>query len=256
MLDSFEINNLEKNWDKYHMRQNKIKLLALIALALIVSLSFGLIYMINSASNCKEKLTKQILENEKIKKELEVWKMYAGDVKEQLATSKSEKVETDKKEEKEKATEPSEATSKPSKVNNKHLDLKSIPLDLSALEAPKTISNNYKPKSIIEIKSKEVELSVPYLREKFEKTGNLKFAVLLAEKYYNAKDYQNALRWAYTINDLDKDLEDGWIIFAKAMYKTGKKAEAKKVMEAYKEKNPSSKKIDILIRQMQTNTLE
>lgn len=57
--------------------------------------------------------------------------------------------------------------------------------------------------------------------------------ILLAEKYYNNKDYENALKWAKNANIQNKKSPKSWIIVAKSLYKLNKKDKAVKILQIY-----------------------
>lgn len=111
-----------------------------------------------------------------------------------------------------------------------------------------------KPKSSIDIVSKEIGNETDELKSRFDSTGNVRYAILLAQRYYDNKDYVNAEKWSYTANMIDKNIQESWIIFAKSKYKMGKKNDAIKVLEALNVKHPS-KSIESLIVQIQMETL-
>ncbi len=246
MLDSYEVSLMENVWRVWHKKQNALKIGALLAATLIVVLGFFTFKFGAEASKYKNEAAQKVAEikelrakNNTILEELEAWKIRARESRERAKYTAS-------------AAKENERTFEDDQGNAELKEEEAIPLDLSALEAPK--NEQYKPKSVIEIKSKEVAPTPEGLKNKFESTGDVKFAEQLAKLYYAQKDYQNALKWAYTVNNLDKNA--GWVIFAKALFKSGKKDEAIKVLEAYKAKNPTDKSVDALIAGAQSGTLE
>jgi len=69
--------------------------------------------------------------------------------------------------------------------------------------------------------------------KKFNETNDIKFALFLANYYYDNKNYQASYKWAYTINQIHPTNEDGWLFFAKSLYKLEKKEDAIKVLRTY-----------------------
>jgi len=57
--------------------------------------------------------------------------------------------------------------------------------------------------------------------------------ILLANKYLQKGDYENALTWAKNANIQNKKNPLSWIISAKALYKMGKRDEAIKLLKVY-----------------------
>lgn len=109
-------------------------------------------------------------------------------------------------------------------------------IDMAVL-APPELSNE-KPKGIIKIETKEVN-SIQYLKDKFEKTHNSVFALMLSEEYYIVKNYEQSHKWALIANQLDAESEKSWILFAKSKVKLGKKEDAIKALQAYLKHNKS-----------------
>jgi tetratricopeptide (TPR) repeat protein len=69
--------------------------------------------------------------------------------------------------------------------------------------------------------------------KKFNETNDIKFALFLANYYYDKKNYEASYKWAYTINQIHPTNEDGWLFFAKSLYKLEKKEDAIKVLRTY-----------------------
>jgi len=109
-------------------------------------------------------------------------------------------------------------------------------IDTTVLAPP--LLEESKPKGIIKIETQEVN-SLQYLKEKFEKTNNIIFALMLAEEFYNNKNYVESNKWALVANHLDSDNEKSWIWFAKSKLKLGQKEDAIVALKAYLKTNKS-----------------
>ncbi|WP_317051235.1 CDC27 family protein [Campylobacter sp. TJR-1] len=114
--------------------------------------------------------------------------------------------------------------------------------------------NKNQAQNSIKIESQTINMSVESLKSKFDSTNDIKYAILLAEEFYKQNDYENAIKWAFTINSIDENEVKGWVIFAKAKYKIGKKEDALTVLNALQEKNRSAS-IEELIEQIKKETL-
>ena len=79
------------------------------------------------------------------------------------------------------------------------------------------------------------------LRKKFYATNNVKYALEIAARYYGAKQYQKALKWALIANEVDEKKPESWILFAKTKMKMGKKQDALNVLKAYLKTYSSAK---------------
>lgn len=109
---------------------------------------------------------------------------------------------------------------------------------IDTLLLPPPLTEEEKPKGIIKIESQEVN-SIKYLKERFEKSHNIIFALMLSEEYYIAKNYQDSNKWSIVANTIDADNEKSWILFAKSKLKLGQKQDAIASLEAYLKHNKS-----------------
>lgn len=103
---------------------------------------------------------------------------------------------------------------------------------------PPPLLEDPKPKGVIKIETHEVN-SIQYLKEKFEKTHNITFALMLAEEYYLAKNYAESNKWALIANNMDSENEKSWLWFAKSKIKLGHKDDAAVALKAYLKNNKS-----------------
>ncbi len=86
-----------------------------------------------------------------------------------------------------------------------------------------------------------VRRSMKSLRKKFYATNNVKYALEIAARYYGAKQYRRALKWALIANEVDEKKPESWILFAKTKMKMGKKQDALNVLKAYLKTYSSAK---------------
>lgn len=114
---------------------------------------------------------------------------------------------------------------------------------------PPPLLDEPKQKGVIKIETHEVN-SIQYLKEKFEKTHNIVFALMLAEEYYGMKNYTECNKWALMANNVDPDSEKSWVWFAKSKVKLGHKEDAIVALQAYLKNNKSSKAAQSLLNQI------
>ena len=79
------------------------------------------------------------------------------------------------------------------------------------------------------------------IHKKFLKSNQPREALLLAKAYYNKGEYNKAESWSLKANKLDRNLEESWLLFAKAKAKLGKKQESVKILASYYKKTRSPK---------------
>ena len=113
--------------------------------------------------------------------------------------------------------------------------------------------NNKSSKNNITISSTPIKPSLESIEEHFKNSKDPKDALALARDYYSKKDYKNAAKWAFELNNLDKKNADGWLIFAKSKYNVGNKKDALKVLEAYLSQASNKEEVQNLITKMQSN---
>jgi len=109
-------------------------------------------------------------------------------------------------------------------------------IDTSLLPPP--LLDEPKQKGIIKIETHEVN-SIQYLKDKFDTTHNITFALMLAEEYYQEKNYNECNKWSLIANNTDSDNEKSWIWFAKSKIKLGHKEDAVLALKAYLKNNKS-----------------
>ncbi len=97
--------------------------------------------------------------------------------------------------------------------------------------------------------------SVKYLKEKYNKTHNIIFALMLCEEYYSLKKYKESLKWSIIANDLDNQSERSWIWFAKSKYRLNQKDDAIRALKAYLKTNESDT-IRFLLEKIQNGELD
>ncbi len=85
--------------------------------------------------------------------------------------------------------------------------------------------------SKIEIDSKILNISD--LKKSFYQNPSYEKALNLAKKYFDIKVYQKTIFWALKANELDKQKQDSWLIFAQAKRALGEEKEAQSALDVY-----------------------
>jgi len=101
-------------------------------------------------------------------------------------------------------------------------------------------------KVIIEVTPKKSSGSVQQIESRFAFAKDKDDALFLARYYYEKKAYDKALKWALETNKLDSDIEESWLIFARAKAKLGERIEAIRVLQAYYDRSGSERAKDLL----------
>ncbi len=75
--------------------------------------------------------------------------------------------------------------------------------------------------------------SLSSIKKRFYATHNIQLALKLSQKFYVAKKYKLALKWAMIANEINDKDEKSWILFAKSKVKLGKKEDALSALSEY-----------------------
>ena len=111
----------------------------------------------------------------------------------------------------------------------------------TAVKIIKKIKNSFEQNKTTKSINKKVILQSSNL-------PSYKTCISIALKYLKQKDYQNALKWAKFANIQNKKDPLSWIISAKALYLSGKKEKAIKLLKIYNSYY-NNKKIEKLIKE-------
>jgi len=68
---------------------------------------------------------------------------------------------------------------------------------------------------------------------RFQKNNSPALSLFLAKQYYALEDYSKSYNYALVTNQLDKEIEDSWLIFSRSLVKLGKPELAKKALREY-----------------------
>lgn len=262
MLDTLEVTKLEKLYSKKRAKELlKYSLFSLFAIAILAIAIFSLRGNNEQIAQNKQETQENKLSQEKNTEKLEQEdeKLALNDKPEQI---KQKNKQTKLLKEKARAKIKKEALAPtdlsgyfdeaPENVVSKE------PLYRTTIEeldsTPAQIQQKPNPKGSVKIKSVALKPSLDSIEEHFKNSKDPKDALALARDYYAKKDYKNAAKWAFELNNLDKNNADGWLIFAKSKYNVGNKKDALKVLEAYLSQANDKKEVTRLISKMQKNT--
>ena len=95
-------------------------------------------------------------------------------------------------------------------------------------------------------KAKEEKEIALALEEQFKESQDPQDSLKVARYYYKIGDYKKAETWAVNTNNLDGDIEESWLIFAKARAKQGFRVDAIKVLQSYYDETNSPKAKELL----------
>ncbi len=94
--------------------------------------------------------------------------------------------------------------------------------------------------------------SLSFIKKKFYATNNSVFSINLSQRFFKAKKYEQALKWALISNEVDSKSDKSWVMFAKIKEKMGKKQDAINALAQYL-KNNNSKEIAKLLKNLKAS---
>lgn len=251
MLDSVEVNALEKRWKKWRLKQITSRLLLGLIVFCIVPLSWLIYKYLPLLINPPATKTIEISKLNKPKEDKTVYKpsVMPENTKPQIPEMPVQEEEI---------FEYSKIEKPPTKTPPKQQIIKKEPIREVIVEPEEEYIEVEPEEEYIEVEPQKPRIDIQTsdiggfsnLKEKFYQSNNIIFALMIAEEHYNNKDYKNSNKWALIANNIDSKNERSWIIFAKSMAKNGKPKKAIRALNAYLKTNPNASKISALIRKI------
>ncbi|WP_297439643.1 hypothetical protein [Sulfurimonas sp.] len=97
---------------------------------------------------------------------------------------------------------------------------------------PKKVQKQDEQTKLI-IKREETQNDLQEIIKRFKNNKNPALSLFIAKKYYEIGNYSQSYNYALITNELNKDIEKSWIIFAKSLVKLNKKEDAIKMLKNY-----------------------
>ncbi len=98
----------------------------------------------------------------------------------------------------------------------------------------------------VSIITKEDEDDLNDVIKRFKKNKNPALSLFIAKRYYSMGVYQKSYNYALMTNDIDHNIEESWLIFAKSLVKLGQKSLAVETLESYVQKTESTRARNLL----------
>jgi len=111
------------------------------------------------------------------------------------------------------------------------------------------------PKGKITIIKQDTKRDIQNILKRFEKEKNPALSLFLARKYYALGNYKAALKYALITNQLNKDIDESWIIFSKTLVKMHHKEKAINILRQYIQ-NSQSTNAAILLQNIQSGRFQ
>jgi len=85
---------------------------------------------------------------------------------------------------------------------------------------------------------------------RFKRNKNPALSLFIAKRYYQLKQYQKSYNYALMTNEIDKDIDESWILFSKSLVKLGQHELAIVTLKSYLKTNKSTQ-ASILLRKIE-----
>lgn len=89
------------------------------------------------------------------------------------------------------------------------------------------------PKQEIQIQRQNTQDDIQHVIKRFKESNNPALSLFIAKKYYELKNYNQSYNYALLTNQINNDIEESWIIFAKSLYKLDQKEKAIEILKKY-----------------------
>jgi len=103
----------------------------------------------------------------------------------------------------------------------------------------------------LSITKKQEESDLKDVIRRFKKNKNPALSLFVAKRYYALEQYQKSYNYALMTNELDKNIDESWIIFSKSLVKLGQHELATLTLKTYL-KNSKSTQAEILLRKIES----
>ena len=107
----------------------------------------------------------------------------------------------------------------------------------------------------LNITSNQSDSDLKDVIRRFKKNKNPALSLFIAKRYYAAGEYQKSYNYALMTNEIDKNIEESWIIFSKSLVKLGQHELAMNTLKSYL-KTTKSTSADVLLRKIESGTFK
>ena len=107
----------------------------------------------------------------------------------------------------------------------------------------------------LNITSNQSDSDLKDVIRRFKKNKNPALSLFIAKRYYAAGEYQKSYNYALMTNEIDKNIEESWIIFSKSLVKLGQHELAMNTLKSCL-KTTKSTAADVLLRKIESGTFK
>jgi hypothetical protein len=133
------------------------------------------------------------------------------------------------------------ATSKQIGIRSKHNTVQKTANKSNITKKNSTAFEKVDSVEKLDINRKNDEKDIQDVIKRFKKNKNPALSLFVAKRFYAIGNYQQSYNYALITNELNSDIEDSWLIFAKSLVKLDQKEMAISTLESYIESSRSIK---------------
>ena len=106
-------------------------------------------------------------------------------------------------------------------------------------------------KALITMTKNQDESDLKDVIRRFKQNKNPALSLFIAKRYYDLEQYQKSYNYALMTNEIDKSIDESWIIFSKSLVKLGQHELATLTLKSYL-KTSKSTQAEILLRKIES----
>ena len=135
---------------------------------------------------------------------------------------------------------------------------KRVYTERTTIESPMVVQEEVvvKPKkSMLNITHNNKKNDLKDVIRRFKQNKNPALSLFIAKRYYEDGQYQKSYNYALMTNEIDKSIDESWIIFAKSLVKLGQHELASNTLKSYL-KTTKSSAANVLLRKIEAGTFK
>lgn len=110
-------------------------------------------------------------------------------------------------------------------------------------------------KGTLSITTKKNESDLKDVIRRFKQNKNPALSLFIAKRYYELGKYQKSYNYALMTNEIDKSIDESWILFSKSLVKLGQHELAVVTLKSYLKTSKSSQ-AEILLRKIESGSFK
>lgn len=119
-----------------------------------------------------------------------------------------------------------------------------LPVPIAPTQTPVSMTSPVKSNRLLEVSNASSNPITP--EQTYQRAPKFETALAIARDFYSKEDYVQAAVWAKKANQMNREAEEAWLLYAKSYYAQGKKNEAIGVLELFLNYKDSKAAADLI----------